>query len=215
MVERACSNVAVFVETSASVPHHVSDRCSSRALVFSGWSSCDCEKSLSRPAHCNTSCVPARGLRDRAMTAPRTRSWLFYNKRHIWCVRFYICVYMYIYMWTYMNTCVYMWWIYIHIHLHLHTHISYMYILSLTHTNARWMTITFYTNSWFLSEQNDETKYWKFMQSRFIMCLHSSILFLRPCLQLALRSVSPCFCGSWPAKSVVIFFLNLRVFIME
>ena len=50
-MEGTCSIVAVFVEISASVPRHARDKCSSRALVFSGWSSCqcDCEKSLSRP----------------------------------------------------------------------------------------------------------------------------------------------------------------------
>ena len=62
MVERTCSILAVFVKTSALVPRHASDKYSSRALVFSGWSSCDCEKSLSCPVHCNTSCVSARVL---------------------------------------------------------------------------------------------------------------------------------------------------------
>ena len=60
IVEGACTIVAVFVKTSVSVPRHTSDKCSSRALVFSDWSSCDCEKSFCRPAHCHIPCVLAR-----------------------------------------------------------------------------------------------------------------------------------------------------------
>jgi len=44
MVRRACLIVAVFVETSTLVPRHVSDKCFSGAIVFSGWSSCDCKR---------------------------------------------------------------------------------------------------------------------------------------------------------------------------
>jgi len=37
IVEGTCSIVAVFVENSSSIPRQASDKCSSRALVFSGW----------------------------------------------------------------------------------------------------------------------------------------------------------------------------------
>ena len=47
MLDRCC--------TSTLLPRHVSDKCFSRAIVFSSWSSCDCEKS--RPVHRKTSCV--------------------------------------------------------------------------------------------------------------------------------------------------------------
>jgi len=57
MMERACLIVAVFIETSTPVLHRASDKCSSRALVFSGWSCCDCEKSFALTRTLNTSCV--------------------------------------------------------------------------------------------------------------------------------------------------------------
>ena len=60
MVEKTRSSVALFVETGASLPRHASNKCASRAFVFRVRSSCDCKKSHPRPAHCNTSCVPAR-----------------------------------------------------------------------------------------------------------------------------------------------------------
>jgi len=67
-VERGCSIIGICVQCNQEsiVCVECLDSCvdtspcqSSRALVFSGWSCCDCEKSLSRPAHSNTFCFPA------------------------------------------------------------------------------------------------------------------------------------------------------------
>ena len=69
-----------------------------RVLVFrgSGWSSCDCEKSLSRPAHCNTSCDPPRSppgcARDDG--APDHQGYdcgVNKNNTNISCLVFYTC----------------------------------------------------------------------------------------------------------------------------
>ena len=97
------SSVAIFVETSTSVPFHASDNYYSRAHAFSGWSSCDCEKSLSRPAHCNTSCFLARippgcAKDDGAPDHQEDDCCVIKNKATILCLVFYMCVEMYIYM---------------------------------------------------------------------------------------------------------------------
>ena len=121
-VQRGCSIIGVCAKCNQQSIECVQclDSCvdtspcqSSRALVFSGWSSFDCEKSLSRPAYSNTFCVPAtRGPPGRARDEGEKEneghdSCVTRKKRNVWRVWFYICVYMYIYIWIYANTWLY------------------------------------------------------------------------------------------------------------
>jgi len=72
-----------------------------------------CEKSLSRPAHCNNSCVPPRSPPgwarddDGALDHQGGRDCcVIKQKTIISCRGFYVCEERYIYMWIYVNTCV-------------------------------------------------------------------------------------------------------------
>ena len=122
MVGKTRSSDALFVETGASLSRHASNKCASRMIVFRGRSSCDCEKSHPRPAHCSTSCVPVRsppGRTGAECARPHHRDDCFVIKKiqilHLYdsmcvciclsiCQYESICVYVcdkYVYMYTY------------------------------------------------------------------------------------------------------------------
>ena len=172
--EKPRSIVALFVETGASLPRHASNKCASRAFVFRVRSSCDCEKSHPRPAHCNTSGVPARSPpgRTRAECArPHHRDDCFVIKKiqtfHLYdfmcvCICWSTC--------QYGSICVYVCDKYVHIYTYIY--IQYMSCTFMSCTSIDLLTNLHTSESIYIPIHTQNT-HW------FTYVCHEKFIFLR------------------------------------
>jgi len=111
-----------------------SHKCSSRALVFSGWSSWNCEKSLSQPAHRNTSCVPARNppgcaWDDGALDHQGNDCCVIQQDKYFMSSILHLCGNVYLCV----NVCIYVWQIHMYVYMCTCTRISCTYIIKHVH----------------------------------------------------------------------------------